>query len=43
MVNGKGGEAHQSVEKTDPLPGMQIGTYCGFNDGAKTAYVWNIA
>ena len=41
MVHGEGGNLPRAAEKTVPLPGLQIGTYRGFDDGAQTAYAWD--
>ena len=43
IVRGKGGNVPQAVDKMDPLPGLQSGTYCGFYDGAQTFYAWDKA
>ena len=37
----EGGNVPQSVEKTDPLPGLRNGTYCGFDGGAQMDYAWD--
>ena len=40
-VQGKWVNIPRSVEKTDTLPKLGNGTYCGFYDVAQIVYVWD--
>ena len=39
-VHRKGGDVPLAVKNMDPLPGLLIGTYHGFDEGAQTEYEW---